>query len=308
MEISTRRSSLLISILISALLIQHFSVVQCSKGYIEKKQQKAAKVMNKAAAKVEKTAAKVSRKTLPAATKVKSVPVPVKKEAKPKVAPKVVPVPVVRPGTGKKALEKKWCIPKPETNTDILQNNIDFACGKGGIDCKAIRAGGPCVEPNTPWSHAAFVMNAFYQSTGQRDCNFAGSGVVTQDDPTKGGSCFPNQGQAKSSSVSQKSSPEQAFSGKIKPTPPGTIKKYCLPKQETSPSALQKNIDYACAKIDCKPIQPGGECYEPNTVKDHAAYAMNYYYQLSDRRECDFSNTALVTSENPSTGKCQYPA
>lgn len=67
---------------------------------------------------------------------------------------------------------------------------------------------------------------------------------------------------------------------------------------------LQANLDYACSRqgMDCGPIQPGGACYEPNTVASHAAFAMNLYYQKFGRNpwNCDFSQTATITSQNPS--------
>lgn len=54
--------------------------------------------------------------------------------------------------------------------------------------------------------------------------------------------------------------------------------------------------------IDCQPIQDGGPCYEPNTVRAHAAYAMNAYYQANGRKDldCDFINTGVVTISDPS--------
>jgi hypothetical protein len=66
---------------------------------------------------------------------------------------------------------------------------------------------------------------------------------------------------------------------------------------------LQANIDYACGQgIDCGPIQPGGACFEPNTLPSHAAFVMNLYYQTFGRNQwnCDFSQTAILTSQNPS--------
>lgn len=80
-------------------------------------------------------------------------------------------------------------------------------------------------------------------------------------------------------------------------------KLWCVPKQDASEQALQSNIDYVCSNgVDCKPIQVGGPCFEPNTVKAHASYIMNSYYQAYGRHaaNCDFSNTAVVTSVDPS--------
>jgi len=43
-------------------------------------------------------------------------------------------------------------------------------------------------------------------------------------------------------------------------------------------------------------------CFEPNTIASHAAYAMNLLYQTAGRNpwNCDFSQTATLSSNNPS--------
>jgi len=85
---------------------------------------------------------------------------------------------------------------------------------------------------------------------------------------------------------------------------PKTTTQWCIPKGGVSDDQLQANLDYACSSdgMDCGPIQPGGACYDPNTVASHAAFAMNLYYQKFGRNpwNCDFSQTASLTSQNPS--------
>nr|GEY56325.1 glucan endo-1,3-beta-D-glucosidase-like [Tanacetum cinerariifolium] len=58
----------------------------------------------------------------------------------------------------------------------------------------------------------------------------------------------------------------------------------------------------------CVPKQ-GGACFEPNTVTAHAAYAMNLLYQTAGKNpwNCDFRQTATLTSSNPSYSNCIYP-
>ncbi|KAK7264301.1 hypothetical protein RJT34_31908 [Clitoria ternatea] len=91
-------------------------------------------------------------------------------------------------------------------------------------------------------------------------------------------------------------------------TPAAT--QWCIPKGGVTDDQLQANIDYVCGSqgIDCGPIQPGGACYEPNTVASHAAFAMNLYYQKVGRNpwNCDFSQSATLTSQNPSYNSCVY--
>lgn len=98
--------------------------------------------------------------------------------------------------------------------------------------------------------------------------------------------------------------------GPANPVPaPTKRKRWCLPKLGAEEDSLQRNIDYVCGLgFDCRPIQEGGPCYLPDTVRGHAAYAMNAYYQATGGNDfdCDFKQTAAVTSTDPSYGKCKY--
>ncbi|XP_051138449.1 glucan endo-1,3-beta-D-glucosidase-like [Andrographis paniculata] len=95
------------------------------------------------------------------------------------------------------------------------------------------------------------------------------------------------------------------------PVVPPTAGGWCVPRAGVSDVQLQANLDYACGQgIDCGPIQPGGACFDPATVVSHATYAMNLLYQTAGGNpwNCDFLQTATVTSVNPSYGGCVYPA
>ncbi|KAJ4963651.1 hypothetical protein NE237_023590 [Protea cynaroides] len=96
----------------------------------------------------------------------------------------------------------------------------------------------------------------------------------------------------------------------VTPAPKTKPTGWCVPKAGVSDAQLQASLDYACSqKIDCGPIQPGGACYDPNTLASHAAYAMNLLYQTAGRNpwNCDFTSTATITSNNPSYNGCIYP-
>ena len=81
-------------------------------------------------------------------------------------------------------------------------------------------------------------------------------------------------------------------------------KKWCVPKEDASETDLQANIDFVCKSsgIECGPINDGGQCFEPNTIRSHATYAMNAYYQASGGNDldCDFGNTGRITYTDPS--------
>ncbi|CAN6359005.1 unnamed protein product [Urochloa humidicola] len=86
---------------------------------------------------------------------------------------------------------------------------------------------------------------------------------------------------------------------------------WCVASPSASSTSLQVALDYACGQggADCSPIQQGGSCFNPDTVRDHASYAFNSYYQKNPvQTSCDFGGTAVLTSTNPSTSSCQFPA
>ncbi|XP_020212422.1 glucan endo-1,3-beta-glucosidase 7 isoform X1 [Cajanus cajan] len=100
-----------------------------------------------------------------------------------------------------------------------------------------------------------------------------------------------------------------------KPTVPSPTKTnnskatWCVPKAGVTDAQLQANLDYACGQgIDCTAIQQGGVCFEPNTLLNHAAYAMNLLFQTTGRNPltCDFSQTAMLSTNNPSYNSCLY--
>ncbi|KAF5481499.1 hypothetical protein F2P56_002143 [Juglans regia] len=97
------------------------------------------------------------------------------------------------------------------------------------------------------------------------------------------------------------------------PTPPAYSggASWCVASQSASKTALQVALDYACGYggADCSAIQPGGSCYNPNNIRDHASYAFNVYYQKNPvPNSCNFGGTAVTTSSDPSAGTCQYPS
>ncbi|XVF83683.1 hypothetical protein PTKIN_Ptkin16aG0510300 [Pterospermum kingtungense] len=82
---------------------------------------------------------------------------------------------------------KKFCVPKPGATDAQLQAALDWACSQG-TDCSPIQPGGPCAEPVTARSRAAFAMNSYYKSKGQVDsaCDFSGAAQITTVDPSYG--------------------------------------------------------------------------------------------------------------------------
>ncbi|KAK8509756.1 hypothetical protein V6N13_093605 [Hibiscus sabdariffa] len=86
---------------------------------------------------------------------------------------------------------------------------------------------------------------------------------------------------------------------------------WCIAKPSTDNSRLNVNINYSCTQsgVDCRPIQPGGACYRPNTIVSHASYAMNLFYKAAGKNtwNCHFNGTGIIISVDPSIGSCNYP-
>lgn len=83
---------------------------------------------------------------------------------------------------------------------------------------------------------------------------------------------------------------------------------WCVAKNNADDQALQGAINWACGPggADCSPIQQGGPCYDPNNIQTTASWAFNDYYLkhgLTDDA-CSFSNSAALTSLNPS--QCSF--
>lgn len=94
-------------------------------------------------------------------------------------------------------------------------------------------------------------------------------------------------------------------------SPVSSGQSWCIASQTASQIALQVALDYACGYggAECSAIQQGGTCYEPNTVRGHASYAFNDYYQKKPvPASCNFGGTGVLTNIDPSTKTCQYPS
>ncbi|KAL6008804.1 hypothetical protein ACLOJK_022030 [Asimina triloba] len=89
----------------------------------------------------------------------------------------------------------------------------------------------------------------------------------------------------------------------ITTSPVVTGQSWCVAKMDAPEAALQAALDYACGigGADCTGIQQAGSCYNPNTLRDHASYAFNSYYQKNPvPSSCDFGGIAATVGINPS--------
>ncbi|AET00920.2 putative glucan endo-1,3-beta-D-glucosidase [Medicago truncatula] len=85
---------------------------------------------------------------------------------------------------------------------------------------------------------------------------------------------------------------------------------WCVADEQTTDSDLQDALNWACGKggADCSKIQQDQPCYFPNTLKDHASYAFNSYFQKfkNNGGSCYFRGAAMTTEVDPSHDSCHY--
>ncbi|KAG6748755.1 hypothetical protein POTOM_048688 [Populus tomentosa] len=90
----------------------------------------------------------------------------------------------------------------------------------------------------------------------------------------------------------------------------GELEQWCVADEQTPDDELQIALDWACGKggADCGKIQVNQPCYLPNTVRDHASYAFNSYFQKFKHKggSCYFKGAAIITELDPSHSSCQY--
>ncbi|OIW13472.1 hypothetical protein TanjilG_22263 [Lupinus angustifolius] len=90
-------------------------------------------------------------------------------------------------------------------------------------------------------------------------------------------------------------------------TTPGQF--WCVAKNGVPESTIQTALDYCCGmdSVACSQIQQGGNCYNPNSLQNHASVAFNSYYQKNPApTSCDFGGVATLVNTNPSSGSCIY--
>ncbi|KAL8268082.1 hypothetical protein R6Q59_001880 [Mikania micrantha] len=85
---------------------------------------------------------------------------------------------------------------------------------------------------------------------------------------------------------------------------------WCIADEQTPDDELQRAMVWACENgADCSKIEANQPCFEPNTIKDHASFAFNSYFQRMKAKgaTCYFNSAALVTDLDPRHGIFDNP-
>ncbi|CAN0915873.1 Glucan endo-1,3-beta-glucosidase 13 [Linum grandiflorum] len=123
---------------------------------------------------------------------------------------------------------------------------------------------------------------------------------------------YPNQQKVYDITLSSSTTPA-AEGGESKDSPSASHggETWCVANGRVGEEKLKAAMEYACGEggADCRPIEEGATCHDPNTVEAHASYVFNSYYQKKQRRAgtCHFGGAAYVVTQPPSSGKCEYP-
>jgi hypothetical protein len=87
---------------------------------------------------------------------------------------------------------------------------------------------------------------------------------------------------------------------------------WCVARPGATQEDLQSALDWACGPggADCSQLQPGGRCYQPDTLLTHASYAFNIFYQQNGNSDvaCNFGGAGALVKRDPSTDRFHPPS
>ncbi|CAN6453718.1 unnamed protein product [Victoria cruziana] len=86
-------------------------------------------------------------------------------------------------------------------------------------------------------------------------------------------------------------------------------RRWCiLDPEEKDLMSIKEAVEYACSHADCTALAFGSSCNHLN-LRGNASYAFNMYYQMRNQQsdDCDFSEVAVLTDQDPSDATCRFP-
>lgn len=201
--------------------------------------------------------------------------------------------------------ETGW--PSKGDENEVGATEANAAAYNGNLVRRVLTGGGSPLRPNDPLNVYLFALFNENQKTGPTsERNY--------------GLFYPDEEKVYDIPLTRealKNSPTTAPVNESKTqvpvgAPPSTAgQTWCVANEKVGQEKLQAALDYACGTggADCRPIQSGATCYDPNTLEAHASYAFNSYYQKQARGSgtCDFGGAAYVVTQPPKYGSCKFP-
>ncbi|KAI5674762.1 hypothetical protein M9H77_15126 [Catharanthus roseus] len=211
--------------------------------------------------------------------------------------------------------ETGWPSKGDENEVGASQGNA--ASYNGNLVRRVLSGGGTPLRPNEPlnvYLFALFNENQKPGPTSERNYGlFYPNQQKVYDISLTGGEAAatpPAMNNGSKSQVGTKpTTPPATGGGEVSSSTVGQT--WCVASNDAEEEKLQAGIDFACGEgqADCRPIQPGAACYDPNNLEAHASYAFNSYYQKNLRKSgsCYFGGAAYVVTQPPKYGNCVFP-
>ncbi|KAF2575528.1 hypothetical protein F2Q70_00005079 [Brassica cretica] len=189
--------------------------------------------------------------------------------------------------------ETGW--PSAGDENEIGAGSANAAAYNGGLVKRVLTGNGTPLKPKEPLNVYLFALFNENQKTGPTsERNY--------------GLFYPNENKVYDVPFSAKSTLVNDGKDKVPVKTPSSHvggQTWCVANGKTTKEKLQEGLDYACGEggADCRPIQKGATCYDPESLEAHASYAFNSYYQKNARGvgTCDFGGAAYVVSQPPTT-------
>ncbi|XP_033144616.1 glucan endo-1,3-beta-glucosidase 12 isoform X1 [Brassica rapa] len=187
--------------------------------------------------------------------------------------------------------ETGW--PSAGDENEIGAGSANAAAYNGGLVKRVLTGNGTPLKPNEPLNVYLFALFNENQKTGPTsERNY--------------GLFYPNENKVYDVPFSATVTPVSDSKVKVPVNTPSHVgQTWCVANGKTTREKLQEALDYACGEggADCRSIQKGATCYDPESLEAHASYAFNSYYQKNARGvgTCNFGGAAYVVSQPPST-------
>lgn len=76
---------------------------------------------------------------------------------------------------------------------------------------------------------------------------------------------------------------------------------WCIASPGATDPELDGFLKFVCSQLDCSAINPGGQCFQPNTYRNHGSYALDLYYRAKGICNTDIGMPSVVDPCTPSS-------